>query len=168
MKSALGLLDRLVGAVVALLFVAALFLSVLGVAGRYLPAIPTLDWVNEVVIYLVIWGVLLGAARVLRRNAHIRVDFLFDRLPDAGQRTAEMLSVILAFGLGAFLTWSGWQVVSEAMMWDERSISTLRVPLWIYYAALPASFALQMIFLVERAVDVLRGTALVAAHDLTD
>ena len=169
MKHALGLLDSLVGLVVALLFAAALILSLAGVAGRYLSSALAPDWGNEVVIYLVIWAVLLGAARVLRRSAHIRVDFLIDRLPKSAQTLAEILSLILAFGLGAFLIWSGWQVVSEAMMWDERSISSLRMPLWIYYAALPASFALQLIFLAERAADLLSGKSLSApAHDLSD
>lgn len=169
MKRALGFLDGLVGLIVALLFGAALILSLAGVAGRYLSSALAPDWGGEVVIYLVIWAVLLGAARVLRRSAHIRVDFLFDRLPPAGQKAAEFLALVLAFALGAFLVWSGWQVVSEAMMWDERSISTLRMPLWIYYAALPASFALQLIFLLERATDLLRGAAPSApAHDLSD
>lgn len=169
MKRALGLLDNLVGLTVALLFAAALILSLAGVAGRYVSTRLSPDWGGEVVVYLVIWAVLLGAARVLRRAAHIRVDFLYDRLPRRAQGLAEVLSLLIAFGLGAFLVWSGWLVVSEAMMWDERSISTLRMPLWIYYAALPASFALQLIFLLERAAGLLRGAAPPApAHDLSD
>lgn len=169
MKRALGLLDGLVGMVVALLFGAALLLSLSGVAGRYLSSAMAPDWAGEVVVYLVIWAVLLGAARVLRRSAHIRVDFLFDRLPPAGQKAAEVLALLIAFGFGGFLVLSGWQIVTEAMTWDERSNSSLRVPLWIYYAALPTSFALQLIFLVERAVDLLTGAAAQApAHDMTD
>lgn len=169
MKRALGFLDGLVGLIVALLFGAALILSLAGVAGRYVSSALAPDWGGEVVVYLVIWAVLLGAARVLRRSAHIRVDFLFDRLPPGGRTAAEILSLLIAFALGGFLVWSGWQVVSEAMIWDERSISTLRMPLWIYYAALPASFALQLIFLLERAVALLRGGAATGpAHDLLD
>ncbi|PTX02999.1 TRAP transporter small permease [Pararhodobacter aggregans] len=169
MKRALGFLDGLVGLIVALLFAAALLLSLAGVAGRYVSTALAPDWGSEVVIYLVIWAVLLSAARVLRRATHIRVDFLVDRLPAAGQRAAEFLSLLIAFALGAFLVWSGWQVVDQAMIWDERSISSLRMPLWIYYAALPASFALQLIFLLERVADLLRGAAPVApAPDLSD
>lgn len=169
MKRAFGLLDTLVGLGVALLFAAALILSLAGVAGRHVSATLAPDWIGEVVIYLVIWAVLLGAARVLRRGAHIRVDFLFDRLPQSGKGVAEALSLVIAFALAVFLIWSGWQVVTEARMWDERSISTLRVPLWFYYAALPVSFTLQLLFLLERAVDLILGTAPAApSHDLSD
>ncbi|MCW1932280.1 TRAP transporter small permease [Pararhodobacter zhoushanensis] len=168
MKHALDLLDAAVGIVVAALFVAALLLSLAGVAGRYVPNVLAPDWIGEVVIYIVIWAMLLGAARVLRRSGHIRVDFLLDRFPPTVRLAAELLSLVIAFGLSVFLIWSGWQVVTEAMMWDERSISTLRTPLWMYYVALPVSFGLQLVFLLERAVDLVAGRSPVTASDLTD
>lgn len=168
MKRALGIVDAAIGVVVGVLFAAALCLSMLGVAGRYLSAQLQLDWIGEVVIFLVIWAILLGIARVTRRDAHIRVDALLHRLSPGGQTLAALAGVLLALVAGVFLVWSGWLVVDEAMRWDERSVSTLRVPMWMYYAALPVSFALQVPFLLERLVDLLRGRAAVAAHDLTD
>ena len=120
------------------------------------------------VIFLVIWAVLLGAARVARRGIHIRVDFLFDKLPARGRLAADLMSLGLALALGAFLVWSGWLVVEEAHRWDERSISTMRVPLWIYYAALPVSFALQFLFTLERIGAVLTGRDTAPTHDLAD
>ena len=168
MKRALDLLDAAVGIVVAGLFASALLLSLAGVAGRYVPHILAPDWIGEIVIYIVIWAMLLGAARVLRRSGHIRVDFLLERFPPAGRLAAELLSLFIAFGLSAFLIWSGWQVVTESMMWDERSISTLRTPLWMYYVALPVSFALQLVFLLERAADLATGRSPAPAPDLTD
>ncbi|MFV0244362.1 MAG: TRAP transporter small permease [Qingshengfaniella sp.] len=168
MKRLFGLVDACVAGAVAVLFAVALILSLVGVAGRYVSARIALDWVGEVVIYLVIWAVLLGAARVVRRAAHIRVDFLAERLAPRAARLAEALSLVLAFGLSLFLVWSGWKVVAEAIMWGERSVSTLRVPLWIYYAALPVSFALQLLFLIERAFDLVTGRPAFSAIDLTD
>lgn len=168
MKAALGLVDALLGVIIAALFGTALVLSLGGVAGRYISNRWSPDWIGEVAIFLAIWAILLGSARVLRRGAHIRVDFLFDRLSETGKRIADLMALALALILSGFLVWAGWQVVSEAMMWNERSISTLRVPLWIYYAALPVSFALQVLFILERAADILSGRAVTAPHDMAD
>ena len=168
MKRALGIVDAAIGIVVGLLFAAALCLSMLGVAGRYLSTRLQLDWIGEVVIFLVIWAILLGVARVTRRDAHIRVDALMQRMTPRGRTIAGLIGVLLALVVGVFLVWSGWLVAEEALRWDERSVSTLRVPMWIYYAALPVSFALQVPFLLERLVDLLRGRAATPGHDLTD
>lgn len=168
MKRVLDAVDACVAGIVAALFVTALALSILGVAGRYVSSGLQLDWIGEVVIFLVIWAVLLGAARVARRGSHIRVDFLFDKLPARGRLAADLMSLGLALALGAFLVWSGWLVVEEAHRWDERSISTMRVPLWIYYAALPVSFVLQFLFTLERIGAVLTGRDTAPTHDLAD
>jgi len=44
----------------------------------------------------------------------------------------------------------------------------MRVPLWIYYAALPVSFALQLLFTLERIGAVLTGRDTAPTHDLAD
>lgn len=168
MKRALGIVDGVIGGLAGLLFALALCLSMLGVAGRYVSTRLQLDWIGEVVIFLVIWAILLGAARITRRDAHIRVDAVLHRLPQGWRAAAGFLALGLALVAGAFLVWSGWLVVDEARRWDERSVSTLRVPMWMYYAALPVSLALQLPFLLERIVDLARGRAPSPTHDLTD
>ena len=168
MKRALDAVDALIGGIVAALFIAALALSMLGVAGRYLSVRLQLDWIGEVVIMLVIWAVLLGAARITRRGLHIRVDALIEILPPRVRAGAEGLALVLALAVGALMVWSGWLVVDEAARWDERSVSTLRLPLWIYYAALPVSFALQLVFTGERIGAALRGQPPAPAPDLTE
>ena len=69
------------------------------------------------------------------------------------------LTHAIGLGVSAAFVWSGWLVVSEAIHWNERTPSTLHVPLWIYYAALPLAFGLNCIFTIERAVEDLRGDA---------
>ena len=168
MKRVLDAVDSLIGGIVGTLFIVALVLSVLGVAGRYLSARLQLDWIGEVVIFLVIWALLLGAVRITRRGLHIRVDVLINALPSYLRTAAEVLSLLFALAVGALLVWSGWQVVEEAQRWDDRTVSTLRLPLWIYYTALPVSFTLQLIFTLERIVAFLTGQATHPTHDLTE
>ena len=51
----------------------------------------------------------------------------------------------------------GWLVVGDAILWKERTPSTLHVPLWIYYSSLSVAFALNLLFLTERAINVMQG-----------
>lgn len=150
MKSLLNKLDALIGGIVALLFVTALALATLGILSRYALSGFTLDWTGELVVFLIIWAVLLSLARMERQSAHIRVEFLFDKLHAKSQRAAVLLSTTIGLGISFLLNWSGWLVVSEAIRWDERTPSTLRVPLWTYYTALSVSGVLNVIFLIER------------------
>jgi len=161
-------LDALLGGIVSTMCFAALVLSTMGILSRYVLSSFTLDWTGEVVIFLVIWAVLLSLPRVERRNAHVRVDFLLNKMGGTGQRMAILVSSALGLALSGFLIWSGWEVVIEALRWDERTPSTLRVPLWIYYAALSTAFALNAIFTLERLVAVLRGADAAAPLDLAD
>jgi C4-dicarboxylate transporter DctQ subunit len=59
--------------------------------------------------------------------------------------------------MAAFLTWSGWIVVEEAYRWDERTTSTLQLPLWGYYLCLPVGMALLAFHLVVRTIGIATG-----------
>lgn len=157
MRSFLSKLDRLIGGIVALLMALALALSTLGILSRYFLADFNLDWIGEVVVFMIIWAILLCIPRVERRSAHVRVDFLFDAMSPRGQKFAEMLSIAIGILASILLVYAGWLVVGDAILWKERTPSTLHVPLWIYYSALSVAFALNLLFLIERAINVMQG-----------
>ena len=157
MRSFLSKLDRLIGGIVALLMALALALSTLGILSRYFLADFNLDWIGEVVVFLIIWAILLCIPRVERRSAHVRVDFLFDAMSPRGQKFAEMLSITIGILASILLVYAGWLVVGDAILWKERTPSTLHAPLWIYYSALSVAFALNLLFLIERAMNVMQG-----------
>lgn len=157
MKAALGKLDALVGGIVAALVAAALVIAALGIANRYAFPGLSLDWAGEVVVIAIIWAILLSLSRVERRSAHIRVDFLFGKFSRRYRVLAVLVALAIGLGIGTLFVWSGWLVVSEAIRWDERTPSTLHLPLWTYYAALPVAFGLNCVFLINRAVEDLRG-----------
>ena len=157
MRSFLSKLDRLIGGIVALLMALALALSTLGILSRYFLADFNLDWIGEVVVFLIIWAIQLCIPRVERRSAHVRVDFLFDAMSPRGQKFAEMLSITIGILASILLVYAGWLVVGDAILWKERTPSTLHVPLWIYYSSLSVAFALNLLFLTERAINVMQG-----------
>ncbi len=156
MSRTIAILDRLIGWIAAAALGITFVLLVYNVAARYLisfgwvsPSVQ-LNWVFEICVFLLVWAVLLGVARIEKRAQHIRVDFLYNLFGPKGKLAAEVLALIFAMGVAGFFIYSGKIVVQEAMLWDERSETTLRTPFWILYAALPVAFAVHLLFIVER------------------
>lgn len=156
MSQAIAFLDRLIGWIAATALGITFVLLVYNVATRYLisfglvPPSVQLNWVFEICVFMLVWAVLLGVARIERRAQHIRVDFLYNKFGPRGQLFTEAFALVFAMGVAVFFIYSGTIVVEEAIMWDERSETTLRTPFWILYAALPVAFVVHLLFIVER------------------
>lgn len=156
MSRAIAFLDRLIGWIAAAALAITFVLLVYNVATRYLisfgwlsPSVQ-LNWVFEICVFLLVWAVLLGVARIEKRAQHIRVDFLYNRFGPKGQLLTEVFALIFAMGVAGFFIYSGHLVVQDALLWDERSETTLRTPFWILYAALPVAFVVHLLFIIER------------------
>lgn len=161
-------IDRVTGWITAGILSIAFVLMVLSVVARYVITGWSFDWILEVVVFLVVWAVLLGITRIERRAGHIRVDFLFDAFSPRFQKLAELLALSLGLIVAVFFVYAGILVVQEAMVWDERTDSTLRIPLWIYYSALSTSFSLHVIVILKRMHDVWTGRRVHPAGHLAD
>lgn len=140
-----GFLDRAIGWAIAGLFGTALALATLGILSRYMHLGVSLDWLGELVIFLVIWAILLAIPRAEWRSAHVRVTFFSDHFKIGIQRVIAGLIAAMTLGFASLMVWSGSDVVMEAFHWDERTPSSLAIPLWIYYASLPVAFGLTIV-----------------------
>ncbi len=156
MSKAIAFLDRAIGWIAAAALAITFVLLVYNVASRYLisfgwlsPSVQ-LNWVFEICVFMLVWAVLLGVARIEKRAQHIRVDFLYNKFGPRGQLFSEVFALVFAMGVAGFFIYSGKIVVEEAFLWDERSETTLRTPFWILYAALPVAFIVHLLFIVER------------------
>ncbi len=156
MSRAIAFLDRLIGWFTAAALAITFVLLMYNVATRYLiqfgivPPSVQLNWVFEICVFLLVWAVLLGVARIERRAQHIRVDFLYNKFGARAQTVTEIFALLFAVAVAVFFIYSGKIVVEEAMLWDERSETTLRTPFWILYLSLPVAFAMHLLFILER------------------
>ncbi len=66
------------------------------------------------------------------------------------QRALEIVNCTLCLAFCLLLVWYGWQVVDLAVLLDERSGSSLRFPVWIYYTCLPAGALLMALRYLRR------------------
>jgi len=150
-------LDRVERALIALLAGSALLLACLAMLGRYIIPGLALDWTFELIIFATIWATFLAGARSAGMGEHVNVDTLLTFLPKPARRVLAILACICGIAVGLFLLWSGWIVVEEAFRWDERTTSSLRLPVWIYYLCLPVGAALIAFHLVVRTAGLISG-----------
>lgn len=156
MSKAVAFLDLLIGWIAAAALGITFALLAFSVFARY--AAPSLQpqWVFEVCVFLLVWAILLGVARIERRAGHIRVDFLLNLMGTRAKIGLEVLSLLFGIAVAVLFIWSGWIVVEDALLWDERTESNLRLPFWIFYASLGVSFTIHLIFIIDRLVRLLR------------
>lgn len=150
MSRLIACLDVLIGWIAAAAIAICFMLLTFNVGARYLAPSLQPNWVFEVCVFLLVWAILLGVARIEKRGQHIRVDFLYNRFGPRLQIGAEVLGLIFAAAVAVFFVVAGFIVVQEAMIWDERTESTLRLPFWIFYLALSVSFAVHLVFILDR------------------
>ena len=91
--------------------------------------------VAEMAGYLLAASSFLALAHAFRRGAHIQVNLLLSRLPEAPRRILEVCSLALALALTAFFSWHTLLMVLDSWRFGEVSYGIVAIPLW-----LPQSF----------------------------
>jgi C4-dicarboxylate transporter DctQ subunit len=132
-----GWWDKAERLLIGLLGIAAMLVGVVQVAGRYIAPRYAISWAEEVIVYLVVWGVMLAASQLVRTDGHVRPDLVLRAVPAPAQRWLEVLNCIAALVFCVGLAWYGWSIVATSWQLDERSSSDLQFPMWLYSAAIP-------------------------------
>ncbi len=115
-----------VGAVALAIIVA---INGANVVGRYCFGQP-LPWAEELMLYLMIFVVFIGAAIATWRGAHIGIDALVTRLPLGLQKAAHIAMSLLAIAILLTIANAGYTTVSMLYAFDQRS-DALEWPMWI-------------------------------------
>nr|WP_312851442.1 TRAP transporter small permease [Zwartia sp.]MDO9023812.1 TRAP transporter small permease [Zwartia sp.] len=101
----------------------------------------TLDFVEEVQVYMVIWAVFLSLGTVTLMDRHVKSDFFINMFPPKLKHSVEVFSDAIGLFFCVFMVYYGVAVAYQAWDFGDVSTTVLRVPLWIYFAALPAGGA---------------------------
>ena len=133
------------GRVFAWLIVPLIFVMTYEIFVRYLRH-PT-QWAFDISYMLYGAMFMLGAAYTLRRGAHIRTDFLYQKWPIKVQAAVDAACYLLLFfpGIVIFL-WIGTEFAWQSYVRDERSVGSSWMPI-IYplKAVLPIATALLLL-----------------------
>ncbi len=130
--------DRAERTLVGLLGALAMVVGIVQVVGRYAFPQQAISWAEEVIVYLVVWGVMIVSSQLVRTDGHVRPDLVLRAVGPRGQRWLEMFNCVVALIFCGGMVWYGCNITANALMLDEHSSTDLSFPMWIYYSALPA------------------------------
>ena len=134
-------LERLL---IGLLGALAMLVGIVQVLGRYIAPSYAISWAEEVIVYLIVWGVMIASSQLVRTDGLVRPDLVLRALPSKLQRWTEVLNCLAALVFSGGLVWYGFIITRSSWLLDEHSSTGLEFPMWLYYAALPAGGLLMM------------------------
>ena len=138
-------------AAVGVVILLAIAINFANIVGRYLFLSP-LPWAEEVLVFLVIWGVCLGASAVTYDNRHLDMDLFVVRFPPKLRAMLEIVQLVAMVGFCAFTAVNAWTIVALMARNGQVSI-TAAIPMTIPYAAFVTGFALIAVAAVAGAVE---------------
>ena len=101
----------------------------------------------------------LGLAHTYRRNEHIRVTILVDRLDGAKRRVMEALCLMASIFLIGFFAWYAADMVLTSYRINDVSQGLVAVPLWLPQSGMALGLAIMTLALLDDLVAVLKRGA---------
>ncbi len=140
----LGVIRAVLGSLILL----GVLINFANVVGRYVFLTPII-WAEEILIFIMIWCVMLGATLVTWENQHLRMDAVYYLAPPRARRWLNLLSTLAFLGAGVFVLVQSARVVALVASTGQRSV-VADIPMVIPYGAIPVSFAVIVAVLVGR------------------
>ncbi len=132
----------------AALMVVGVGLNTANVAGRYLLGAP-IFWAEEVMVYLMIWGIFIGLVAVTFEGEHIAMDLIGALLPDWLRGLRDAIAALAIFACALFVAAQSWKVVHMFIQTGGVTASA-GVPKAIPHAAILVGFGLVALAAVLR------------------
>lgn len=123
-------LVRLCGALSTLLILVIFVQIVVAVTRRYILDRP-LQWNDEMIGYLLVATVMLGAAEALRRGDHIAIDLLASRLGPGPARVQAALAHLSVMAFAGIVGLSIWESIAFARSFGSYSVGYIEIETWI-------------------------------------
>ena len=100
-------------------------------------------------LYLMIFGVYVGAVSVAWQQAHIRIDAVLDFAPPARRKVLEIVSTLVLAAVLLPVAYASFGVVNLLFEFEQGS-DALHVPMWIPQSVMPISLLLIVLMALFR------------------
>jgi TRAP-type C4-dicarboxylate transport system permease small subunit len=144
-------------AAIGVIILAAITINFANIVGRYVFLAP-LPWAEEVLAFLVIWGVCLGASAVTYDNRHLDMDLFAGVFPPRLRGVLDIVKLVALVGFSAFTMVNAWTIVALMARNGQVSI-TAGVPMTVPYAAFVVGFGLIVAAAIVGAIERRLGPA---------
>jgi TRAP-type transport system small permease protein len=142
--------------VMGILMLAGVAICFSNVVARYLFGY-ALFWAEEVMVFLIIWGVFIGVGAAAYERAHLNMDLFSHSFKGNVLAFLNALLVAVLLASCVFMIVQSWQVVTLFYQGGVTSVSA-GVPKWISHLALPVGFALMALAVLARLKLYLHGS----------
>lgn len=149
-------MQRLTGFIfkfIRLLLGTALLLSVLLICanafGRYVLHAPII-WAEEVLGYVLVWVVYLGAVDVTRDGGHLSMDLITHSLNPRWRRPVELLRNLVFLAVCVLITYQAIGSISEFSHYSQIA----GLPMNVLHTVIPVSFVLMFFLVAARCIRI--------------
>lgn len=137
---------RLLQFVVGTVMIGGVLINFANVVARYLFLRPFV-WAEEVMQFLNIWVVMLGAAVITRNGTHLKMDAVYNLIPARARHVLDALTNLLILAVSAYVIVQALQMIQMLAATGQRSVIA-RFPMNLMYAAIPVGFGSGILFLL--------------------
>ena len=138
---------------IGLILLLAIGINFANIVGRYVFLAP-LAWAEEVLSFLIIWGVCLGASAVTYDRRHLAMDVFVSLYPQWLRQLLEWLILAAIIGFCGFAAIQAWAIVQIMARNGQVSI-TAEIPMTVPYFGFVVGFT--MIVLAAVATTIVGG-----------
>ena len=157
MRQALNALYKTAGVLACLFLIAIAVLTLLTIASRMFGL--NLYSTDEFAGWCMAASTFLGLAATLRKNEHIRVSLLIERLAPRARHTLEVVVLILATLFMGIFAWYAVLGMHESRIFGEMTQGMVPVPLWIPQTGMAVGAVIMFIALADDLITALMGKA---------
>ena len=134
-----------------ILFLVAAVLNIANVVARYIFSDP-IFWAEEILIFIIIWGVFLMAGSVTYRGGHLNMDLIYSGMSALWKRIINIAVALTLIGCTLFAAIQSWKVVTLQYLNHSITAGT-SIPLIFPHSALLFGF----IFMAAAAIVRIRS-----------
>lgn len=112
----------------------------------------SIEWAEEVMLYLMLASVFLGGAAASLRGAHISMDIVLKGFSPRGRRVLGFINDAIFIAVAATVIWLAVPVIAQLSEFDQRS-EAARIPVAYPQMLIPVGFLLMAIGTILRRFD---------------
>ena len=143
-----ALLAGILRGVVGALMLGAVGVNLANIVGRYVFSRPFIS-AEEIMQFLSVWAVMLGAAVITREASHLRMDALHHLASPRVRGALDLFADVVAFAVVAYVLLQSVDMIRMLTRTAQRSVIA-GVPMNLMYAAVLVGFGGSAVFLVAR------------------
>jgi TRAP-type C4-dicarboxylate transport system permease small subunit len=134
--------------IIGVAIIAGIAINVGNVIGRFLFLEPII-WAEEIMIYIMVWTVFVGAILVSYEGQHLKMDFFSIMLPTPYKEIVNCIATVCVLVVCLFVIPQNWVVVEMMAVNDQRSV-VAEAPMVIPHFALLFGFVMIFIGIAVR------------------